>query len=68
MERCCANPDCSRLITRCFGFVIAGDLVQAMTDSDNGLEMKFPREICGICVFIFEDNPEGLKKILEAPS
>ena len=45
---------CPRRITACFGFVVAGDVVDYM----NGKREEWPREVCCVCVLIHE--PEDI--------
>ena len=47
MIRRCANPDCGREITLCFGAVKAGDWLRAQAGE---IEWHDVRELCGLCV------------------
>lgn len=58
--RYCAH--CGRPIHGCFGFVLARDWI-ASTD---GQRPARPRELCGKCVFLFENNLEALEHLPEA--
>lgn len=59
--RKCANPRCQREIKRCFGFVIARDVIMATIGN---MGWKNVRELCGRCVFRLEQSPQLFENIL----
>jgi hypothetical protein len=51
--RHCINPKCDRTFSECMGYVIARDMIECQS----GLrEWKHIREVCGVCVFFFENK------------
>ncbi len=58
VTRYCVNPVCQRPITGCFGFVIARDVLRPLPFN------RWPRELCGKCVFRLEENLPALERIL----
>jgi hypothetical protein len=61
--RACANPACRKSIHACFGFVIARDFLAAIAGK---IPYASVRELCGLCVFRFEDKPSQLEDLLNA--
>ncbi len=59
--RTCVNPTCGRTIIHCSGFVIARDYIRA----DAGeIPREAVRELCGLCVFLFDPPDYRLEALL----
>jgi hypothetical protein len=63
MARVCANPTCRKPLSACFGFVVARDFLADLAGTRPATEV---RELCGLCVFRFEDQWEKLEEMLKA--
>jgi hypothetical protein len=56
-ERCCANANCRRPITGCFGYTLGRDFLELLEG-----RLRRVRELCGRCVEAASLLPQHLKE------
>ena len=61
MSRRCVNPDCSRPISECNGFIVARDFLAFL---EKQLSAQEVRELCGRCILKYSNNFERLEQLL----